>query len=184
MDGNESHEDILKSYIGIFHPQTAVEFGCGFFSTKILCELIPKYVLSLEMNDQSWYERVALDYSVYDNLHLLWTPGAERTISFVRHLKRRFDLAFVDGDGSSRPEQINEIVHSANTIVVHDTETFHYRWDKVIFPDKGWAWIDIKNFDPWTSVFTNQQPVYDWCINNWKSKGYIGSGIDKKDYLR
>ena len=86
---------------------TIIEFGMGDFSSGLLIEN-GKNVVSIEMQNQSWYDKISNKFSKTDNWKgiLSLGPHTYRTLE----LPKIVDLAFVDGHGSSRFDCINDMM--------------------------------------------------------------------------
>ena len=137
---------------------TILEFGMGDFSSGLLIENGNK-VVSIEMQNKSWYDKITNNFSDRDN----WTgilslgPHSYRTIT----LPEKVDLAFVDGHGKSRFDCINDMMdRNCAIIVAHDTQQPTYHWDRVR-EEKKYKKVTFKKYSVWTTMWTTDGELYD-----------------------
>jgi rubredoxin len=144
-DGYGSHLPVLE----LLTPEggRALETGCGLYSTAFFVERC-SYVLSYEMQEPAWAERVLKELNNPANLDLIVSPGAAHTIMLMEELEPNFDIALIDGHGESRPEQAMSAMELAPIVVCHDTEAgaWGYHWERIKAP-AGWERYDVH----WTS---------------------------------
>ena len=88
--------------------------------------------------------------------------GEKDAIKFFNILNTNFSIIFVDGHGSNRWECINEAFGKTDIIVTHDTETPGYKWNLVNKPE-DYVWIDVIEYNPWTSVLTRDKNIVHCC---------------------
>jgi predicted O-methyltransferase YrrM len=153
-----SHLPILEFVLDEIKPINLFEFGMGLYSTKLFTNTT-KYVISVEMQDESWYDKIKKENFITDSkndINLYCMLGKENAIDFFKNIDMKFDLVFVDGHGESRWQCINEAFEKCDVIVAHDTETVSYNWSMVVKPEE-YTWLDIKKYNPWTSVITNNK---------------------------
>ncbi len=84
--------------------------------------------------------------------------GETPAIDILNSMNTTFSCIFVDGHGGNRWQCINESFAKTDIIVTHDTETPGYNWHLVEKP-ANFTWIDIKHYNPWTAVITNNDDV-------------------------
>lgn len=174
MNPIASHMSILNLILHKLPINNVIEFGMGLNSTILFSNKL-NYGISIEMQDQNWYNKVK---SIINNKNwkLIWLPGPNDAIEYVKSDNKQFDLMFVDGHGESRWKCINMGFNKQIPIIVaHDTEQPSYQWNKVIVP-KEYKLIDYihKTLNRGCTIFTkydvNFQPLDDHNITdfNWK----------------
>jgi len=127
--------------------KSVFEYGCGLGSTPFFLDNCER-VVAFEMQSEQWYEKVKKELQPkYGNkleIHCLIGEGG---FDFIEHSTERFDLVFVDGHGSSRPECINTAFKLGyKYIVTHDTEdkVYPYGWGRIKVPE-GYMRYDFKS---------------------------------------
>jgi len=69
-------------------------------------------------------------------------------------------IVFIDGNPETRWKLINESFNKTDIIIVPDTEMSCYNWDLVKKPENNeYYWLDIKIYNPWTSVITRNREL-------------------------
>ncbi len=144
------------------------EYGCGLGSTPFFLDNCQK-VVAVEMQEQSWYEKVKIELEKHKNgknlkLHCDLTTDS---FNFIKNEKNRFDLVFVDG--IYRGDCINVCLELGyKYIVTHDTEdkVYPYGWENINLP-KGYYRYDFKEYRNWTTIFTNDLKLYNLLVD-WK----------------
>ena len=160
-----SHVDLLGKVIKQFDIKHVLEFGCGDCSTVFMMdESNIDHLTSVEMNNQSWYNKLHDRYIDNDNYDIHLKLGTTAGIEWMNETAKKYDLIFVDGHGDARPEVINDAVQYTDLILAHDTQQPTFRW-YLVKKLPGWKWIDVKDHFPWTSVYTNRQDVIDFLEN-------------------
>lgn len=177
MDAYGSHLYLLENLIKSVNPLSILETGCGFNSTELFIKNKIK-TISLEMQDQVWFERVKDRYTKIDFLDLRLMLGTTPAVKFIEN-SGNYDIIFIDGHGDNRWEQVNASFSHTNIIVTHDTEAMTYMWYKVNLPS-GWFWVDFIEENPWTSILTNDLQLINSAL---EFKHKIYSDISNKDYL-
>lgn len=142
--GYGSHIPFLEFIFSTFEPCSVVEFGMGEYSTPFFL-LNCCNVVSIEMQDKAWYERLKQKLGLNQSwqTYLALGPTAWKDVQ----LPEKFCLAFIDGHADSRADCVNAMLdRQIPYIVAHDTECNVYRWEnvkqspdyyKLIFDNKG-----------------------------------------------
>jgi hypothetical protein len=157
MNNYATHLPILKVILNTCNISNIFEYGMGSFSTPLFVEKC-KNIIAIEMQEQSWFDKMVTELKLLekDNYSLICLLGPTLAIDYFNSMKNvtSFDLVFVDGDGGTRPEAINEAIE-ANIpyIVTHDTEWSGYGWERIKLKN-DYIRYDIKKYTPWTTVFT------------------------------
>lgn len=77
------------------------------------------------------------------------------SIEIDRDEEEYFSIVFIDGNPETRWKLINESFNKTDIIIVPDTEMPCYNWNLVKKPENDeYYWLDIKKYNPWTSVIT------------------------------
>ena len=152
-----THLPILEFVIDTMKPIKVFEYGTGLYSTKLFSEKIEN-TISVEMQDESWFHQIKNSDFIHAGVNLYCMLGKDHAIDFFKSLEMKFDFVFVDGHGGSRWKCINEAFGKSDVIIAHDTETISYNWHCVNKPDE-YTWLDIKKYNPWTSVITNNKDL-------------------------
>lgn len=160
MNAYATHLPILETISNVISCDSVFEFGMGNYSTKLFAEKYKK-VIAVEMQEEGWYEEVKKNLSSYRNTTLHCGIGEKPAIEILnKDSSSSFSLMFIDGHGGNRWECINNSFGRSEIIVTHDTETAGYKWNLVKKP-KNYVWVDVKEYDPWTSVLTTNMMIVD-----------------------
>ncbi|NBP58368.1 hypothetical protein EBU71_17915 [bacterium] len=161
MDVYGTHLPILQTISNVISCDSVFEFGMGNFSTKFFAERYQK-VIAVEMQEESWYEEVKKSVKdwVHQDVKLLCGIGMTPALEILALIKGKFSLIFVDGHGGNRWQCINKSFGRSDIIVSHDTETEGYNWNLVQKPEE-YIWVDVKDYETWTSVLTSNKMVVD-----------------------
>lgn len=161
-DPYSTHLPALREFVphGTLH---VIEFGCGLYSTPLLCERAAS-VLSIEMQDDKWLKKVRehlIEQGVDTSPHGEWEGiGCLGPWDWLRiDLDARSldvdlcSVALVDGHGDSRWGVVNYLMRrEVPVIIAHDTEARRYGWGKI--EDHGrYKRTDFKDVRPWTTVW-------------------------------
>lgn len=152
MNGFGSHLPLLEEIFKQRTINSVLEFGCGDFSTDFFLKN-SNDVTSIEMQEKSWFDKISEKYS---NDHRWKGILCLGPMEFLKLKYFKIDLAFVDGHGDSRPDQINWIQNYTNIIVAHDTETYTYQWERIMFFKKMYKFQYTK-FTPFTTVWSSDE---------------------------
>lgn len=125
-------------------------FEFGLSGTDVFVKKF-KHVTSIETQNRDTFDEVNKRH--YSNLKLYCALGEKPGVDLLRRQKQKFSCIFVKGHGGNRWECINESFNKTDIIITHDTETVGYNWHLVNKPPH-FIWIDIKHYNPWTSVIT------------------------------
>lgn len=156
-----SHIEYLTEIIDKFGVKDVVEFGCGDYSTALFVSKCAS-VLSIEMQNAEWFEKVMSQYIDVESFRALYMPGPVEACEYVTTQTPRVDLVFVDGH-PERWRQVNAAFHVTDTIVVHDSEaSYDYHWDLVNLP-RGWKWVELYRYIPRTSIITKRKDIAEWA---------------------
>ena len=146
LDPTATHLPVFKFLFAKYpYIKDVLEFECGLCSTPMFLENGCN-VTSIEMQHESWYERVQ-ELCPKADVRLALGPMTWQT----QPLKDRYDLIFVDGHGDSRPECMMWAKDHTNIIVAHDTEHPYYCWDRADMT--GWEKEECKDFPVWTTYW-------------------------------
>ena len=170
-----THWHITKKVLENNRIRKIIEQGSGYYSSGLFYDRKISTTTIEEMHE-GWYQTVK---NRYPRLNVLFMPSRGE---FIKYLKRhKTDLLFVDGSEFARSLAVQEGFRQAKIIIAHDTEALVYRWDRIKLP-KGWVWVDIEQWDPWTAVITNMRNIKknSW-IRNYKHTIY--TDIRNKKYL-
>lgn len=144
-----THLDLLYKIFKYKKINRVIEFGIGFHSTRLFSNMCD-YILSVEMQSEEWFNKIRQIYEKPTHKFVF----AEGPFTFFNDIVyEKYDLAFVDGHGDSRPEVINHMANFCSTIVTHDTEWPGYRWEQVQLPINYIRFDDNKNL-PMTTLWT------------------------------
>ena len=148
-----SHLPVLAEILDAHDIRTVFEFGMGDGSTGLFLEKC-LLVVSVEMNKVEWFKKLTQRWGHKTN----WTPVLRLGMDTSWTGTMRYDMAFIDGHGDCRPEQIRTAMQMTDLIVVHDTQEPGYRWERIKddLPD-GWTWEDDKRHPTWTSVLRREE---------------------------
>jgi len=155
MDAYATHIPVLSAVFEARKFNKILEFGMGNNSTPLLVDRSQESVVSVEMQQQSWYEKM-IDHDLSKNSK--WTPilclGAFAIFENREIMDNNYDLVFVDGHGDSRPECINHFFGKSKVIIAHDVETSSYRWNLVNIPE-SYKMFYFGHLNPATAVYSN-----------------------------
>lgn len=130
MDPYSTHLPLLREIFKYKQDiKTVIEFGMGHWSTKFLLSEAQEKVSSIEMQKEHWYNNLVNELGNNPKWKSALHLGPSDFLNFP--FEERYDFAFVDGHGDSRPEAINFISNRCDTIATHDTETDYYGWERV-----------------------------------------------------
>jgi len=136
-----SHIPLTSAVLEVLKPESAVECGCGNYSTPLLSEACN--VTSIE-HDCEWGKRISEQFPevkfIIDSIPLVerrYLKKGELEIieslysSYASELKP-FDLLFVDSVACARVVSFNALRNLSQWIIVHDTDIDsceHYNYD-------------------------------------------------------
>lgn len=166
MNDYATHLPILECISNNISCDSVFEFGMGNYSTKLFAERFKK-VTSVEMQEKQWYDNM-MAQNLPSHVSLHCALGERPAIDLLNSTKDRYSCILVDGHGSNRWECINESFDKTDIIVTHNTETIGYNWYLVNKP-KHFTWIDIKLYNPWTSVITCNRDVIRLLVTTFPS---------------
>jgi hypothetical protein len=160
MSAYATHLTILQSFFNDFEIGSVFEFGVGNNSTPLFIDRAKK-ILSVEMQDAQWFIDIYNKYRGAPQFNVFCMMGSTAACEYLTNQKDNFDLVFVDGH-AERYMQVNSALTKTKIVIAHDTSLKAYGWSKTNLPP-DWKWVDIINFDPWTSIITCESRVIDWC---------------------
>ena len=141
---------------------TVIEYGMGDYSTEVIIENAAN-AISIEMQSDEWYQKMVNKFGNKINWSHYYLYGPMEFLNI--EYPSKIDFAFVDGHGDSRPECINYMMKNRCPIIVsHDTEEPGYGWDRVVKND--YKRIDFKKYTNWTSLWTNNDSLYNTLSND------------------
>jgi|LakMenEpi03Aug12_release.lakeMendotaPanAssembly.Ray.scaffolds.fasta_scaffold1364609_1 hypothetical protein len=133
----------------------AFEFGMNLFTTNLLSDRF-KNVISVE-SDQNWYDEMKKE-QLPDHVDLQISLEKKSAIDILNSVNGKLSCVIVDGNEDNRWECVNASFEKTDVIIAHDTETHSYKWNLIEKP-KDFLWIDIKQYNPWTSVLTTNKDL-------------------------
>jgi hypothetical protein len=133
----------------------AFEFGMNLFTTNLLSDRF-KNVISFE-SDQNWYDEMRKE-QFPDHVDLQISLEKKSAIDILNSVNGKLSCVIVDGHEDNRWECVNASFEKTDVIIAHDTETHSYKWNLIEKP-KDFLWIDIKQYNPWTSVLTTNKDL-------------------------
>jgi hypothetical protein len=166
MDDYATHLPILECIANNIVCDNVFEFGMGNYSTKLFAQKFNS-VTSIEMQEHNWY-LIMQEQNLPSNVDLRSAVGQTPAIDILNSMNTRFSMIFVDGHGDNRWQCINESFAKTDIIVTHDTETPGYNWHLIEKPE-NFTWIDIKQYNPWTSVLTCNNDVISFVTQAFPS---------------
>lgn len=166
MDNYATHLPILECIVNNIVCNNVFEFGMGNYSTKLFAQKFNS-VTSVEMQEHNWYLMMQ-EENLPSNVDLRSALGETPAIDILNSMNTRFSMIFVDGHNGNRWQCINESFAKTDIIVTHDTETPGYNWHLIEKPE-NFTWIDIKQYNPWTSVLTCNNDVISFVTQDFPS---------------
>ncbi len=115
------------------------------------------------MQSENWFNEVVNKFKQNKNWEYHCSIGSKTflTLSYPD----KIDFSFVDGHGDSRPECINFMMDKGCPIIVaHDTEEGSYGWNRVR-TNNGYKKIDYKKHKNWTTLWTNNDELFNHLNN-------------------
>lgn len=181
----QSHMPILEFLLDRFDVNTALEFGCGLYSTPLLL-LKCSYVESREMNSEEWLHKVRENLPEWTissgGWQLFWVEGPTAAMEIPNDASC-FDLVLCDGHGDTRAQQAKCMIDRSGLIVIHDSQ--HFDTDVGLYfvwlDATAYTRIDFKDWRkpadlpagdvwPWTTVLVND-PDRAKVITEWRDAG-------------
>ena len=159
-----SHMPILLAFIEKFKPKKIIEFGSGYFSTKVFRDNCEKFK-AVEITSRIWFNIISKKYKREG-----WEYKLARTHKeAMDELYGTFDLIFVDCS-EPRIEITNASFYHTENLIVHDTQLY---WTKKINVPNTFRIFKFKQFPvvytykrkdafahrPWTTLFTSNREV-------------------------
>jgi hypothetical protein len=110
------------------------------------------------MQSDDWYDKMVSEFGNEKNWKHYKMIGP---YEFQKMTYEYYDMSFVDGHGSSRPECIN-LMMSKNCPIIfsHDTEEPGYGWTRV-GGNKEYFRLEFKKYQNWTTMWTTDISVYE-----------------------
>jgi len=176
-----SHQALLKSVLKVLKPQSAVECGCGNYSTPFLREV--PHLITIE-HDLKWAEQMNCLNSGENHQWWLKAFNAKNPTrinelpegefeemekyykSCVEKIKP-FDLLFVDTFTACRVPAVLSLGQLSQHIIIHDMESPGpevYEWDRLADFLSGWNKVIHKPLGhvghghqiPWTGFYSTE----------------------------
>ncbi len=161
-NGYETHRPVLREALLRVPHGLILELGAGEGSTPPLhevCLATGRPVVTLE-SDRAWFERFESLNS--ENHAVVHVPSWDALDSpIMRSLP--YAIAFVDHTPTRRVTDIEWLAHRARVVVVHDTESKDYGYEKILDGVFRWS-VTYKGHHPWTSVLSNFVDVSGWTF--------------------
>lgn len=161
-DAYETHRPALREAVLRVADGLILELGAGEGSTPPLhevCLATGRPVVTLE-SDRAWFERFVRLRS--ENHAVVHVPSWEDHLAnpVVRQLP--YAIAFVDHTPTRRVADIEWLAQRARVLVVHDTESADYGYEKIfgLFRHS----VTYRGHTPWTSVLSNFVDVSGWTF--------------------
>jgi len=178
-----SHQPLLKSVLKVLKPGSAVECGCGDYSTSHLRSV--QNLITIE-HDSRWASKIRHQYSpehqwlVYQFQAKNQTRIAELPPGVFNEMNNYykglelepFDLLFVDTFTACRVPAVLHLGHLAEYIIIHDLEPpgpevyewsrldeFLFGWNKLIHKPEGY--INKAHKIPWTGLYSKTELPLD-----------------------
>ena len=117
-----SHMPVLMELVEIARPKRVLEFGCGYYSTRLFVDACEE-VVSVE-EDDAWAEEMRALYGARPNWRLAPGRGLPIALGALRDFGKA-DLVLIDGD-VYRAEETNAALESAPLVVGHDTQGWQH----------------------------------------------------------
>jgi hypothetical protein len=153
-----SHMPILMEAIEAIRPATVLEFGSGFFSSRLFLSRVPE-VWSIESR-QEWFDK--LDCLRFEYPH--WSHVcSDKAVEYATALNRNFNLVFVDN--CDRMAQCRFAFDHAGTVVMHDSQKADFQlpsqpwlFKRFVFTQFPVKYSVLEHGDldqrPWTTLWT------------------------------
>jgi len=158
----ETHKPVLQEAVLRIPHGLILELGAGEGSTPPLhevCLATGRPVVTLE-SERPWFERFEALRS--ENHAIVHVPSWSALDAPVfRALP--YAIAFVDHTPSRRVTDIEWLAKGAQVVVVHDTESGDYGYEKIFGDMFRWK-VTYKGHTPWTSVLSNFVDVSGWAF--------------------
>lgn len=177
-----SHQPVLKAVLEVLKPNSAIECGCGDYSTPFL-QKVPK-LITIE-HDSRWAEKMRVQYPLSTHRWLIKTfnaknptridelPAGEfkKICDYYENLEKdfdAFDLLFVDTFTVCRVPAVFSLGGISEYIIIHDLEPPGpevYQWEMLDDFFKGWnKWIHKPighvakiHQIPWTGLYSRTE---------------------------
>lgn len=123
------------------HGINGFEFGCGMFSTlTFLNSEKVNFIFCLEMQDAEWIEKINKIVKrdrIQDRFWFITELDPEIALGYAKSaLHSRYNIAFVDGHISNRPECVNACFDAEIPVIIaHDYQSDAYGWERIKQPD-------------------------------------------------
>jgi hypothetical protein len=144
---------------------TVFLFGMKKCSLKLFTERF-KNVIAVEMDDANRYQTMKENTNLSPHVNLYCAIGYQPAINILNKVYNQTKLSCIFVDGCSvenRWRCINESFSKTDVIITHDTEKNWCHWNLVKKPPH-FIWIDIKQYNPWTSVLTCNHDVIRYLV--------------------
>ena len=177
-----SNQAVLKGVLETAHVDTAIECGCGNYSTPLLRAYV-RQLVTIE-HDTRWAERVQDDYPPSPRHSWLLrpligvknpTPASELSVGTVAGIDSMYaiisqglpsyDLLFVDTYRAARCAAIRNLLPKAQMLVLHDVEESsyeYYQFQEIMPLLEDWHAYEHRptgkkvngHIIPWTALYT------------------------------
>lgn len=161
MDKYSTHLPVFEKLFGHKKYSKVLEFGLGFSSTPFLLKNCDN-LTSIEMQSEEWYKKVNRELKDELNWRSYLALGPFE-FEQIEVINESYDLIFVDGHLSSRPEIINRYFNKCDTIVTHDFEASIYRWNLIEIPFDYSKFVYTK-LNPHTAIFTKDDGTKEMLL--------------------
>jgi hypothetical protein len=172
-----SHQAVLKATLEVLKPQSAIECGCGYYSTPFM-QTIPR--LTTIEHDIRWAKKIQSEFPGHEwvikefmaknptRISELAEGEFEKICTYYENLSKRLypcDLLFVDTFTACRIPAVLYLGRIAETIIIHDLEPpgpevyewhrldeFLKDWNKYIHKPMGH--VGNGHQIPWTGLYS------------------------------
>ena len=83
---------------------------------------------------------------------------SEEAFELIRNLNKNYDCVFINTDEIMIWKFINELYEKTDVIILYNSQKNNYNW-YLVKKIENFIWLDIKMFNPWTSVITNNRDL-------------------------
>lgn len=162
-----SHMPILIEFINNFTPNKILEFGSGYFSTKLFKDNCKRYT-AIEITSRIWYNEILKKYKA-DTWEYKFARDHDKALEY---LYGTYDLIFVDCS-EPRIKVVNPCFYHTENLIIHDTQL---HWTKHIIVPEEFRVFKFTQFPviykykrkdayahrPWTTLFTSNKHVINY----------------------
>ncbi len=129
MAGFYSYVPLLCKYLRVVQPKRILEWGMGE-STKIMHRVCPNADIYSVEHNPAYVEEYRYLANISPKIHLYHCPINNGYTSFPLLVGGKYDLVFIDGLDTTRPECLNttfDVLNEGAVVLLHDSERVEYR---------------------------------------------------------